>query len=59
MYEDRQLPFLDPDREENHIIIKNIIDGDMDDDCQTDDDQRIDALSMMKNELHKAISTYL
>lgn len=28
IYEDKDLPFLDPSKEENEIIIKNIIDGD-------------------------------
>jgi hypothetical protein len=33
LYKDTDLPFLDPSNEKNDVIIKNIIDGDQDDDC--------------------------
>lgn len=41
------------------IIRKTIIDGDVDDDCQTDGEQRNDAKDMLKNELAQAINKYL
>lgn len=36
LYRDKDLPFMDRSKEENYIIVNNIIDGDIDDDCQTD-----------------------
>lgn len=33
------------------VIKKTIIDGDVDDDCQTDEEQRCDAKSMLRSEL--------
>lgn len=41
------------------IIRKTIIDGDVDDDCATDGEQRNDAKDMLKNELANAINKYL
>lgn len=41
------------------IIRKTIIDGEVDDDCQTDGEQKNDAKDMLKNELATAISKYL
>lgn len=41
------------------IMRKTIIDGDVDDDCQTDDEQKTDAKGMLKNELLTAINKYL
>jgi len=38
LYDDKSVPFLNPDDDKNQLILKNIIDGDMDDDCQTDED---------------------
>lgn len=38
LYLDKDLPFLDPNKEENKMVTSNIIDGDQDDDCQTDDE---------------------
>jgi hypothetical protein len=39
LFNDADLPFLSKNGEENNIVLQNIIDGDMDDDCQTDEDQ--------------------
>lgn len=33
LYEEKSVPFLKPEHEENSIILKNLIDGDIDDDC--------------------------
>jgi len=41
------------------IIRKTIIDGDVDDDCATDGEQKNDAKDMLKNELATAINKYL
>ena len=41
------------------LMKQNIIDGDMDDDCQTDEEQIIEAKNMMRHELESAISKYL
>lgn len=38
---------------------KNIIDSNMDDDCQTDDEQLDDAKKMMEEDLEKAITQYI
>ena len=41
------------------IMRTAIIDGDVDDDCQTDDEQQKDAKSMLKNELSLAITRFI
>lgn len=41
------------------IMRNTIIDGDVDDDCQTDDEQKNDAKAMLKNELSMAINKYI
>lgn len=41
------------------VMRKTIIDGDVDDDCQTDEDQKSDAKGMLRNELSQAINKYL
>lgn len=51
LYHDKDLPFMNANTEMGTIIRKTIIDGDVDDDCQTDEEQRGDAKSMLKNEL--------
>jgi hypothetical protein len=38
---------------------KTIIDGDVDDDCATDEEQMDDAKHMLKNELASAINKFL
>lgn len=38
LFNDSDLPFLSKNNEQNSIILQNIIDGDMDDDCQTDEE---------------------
>lgn len=51
LYHDRDLPFLDPRNESSNLIRQNIIVGTVDDDCQTDEEQREDAKDMLRNEL--------
>ena len=38
LYQDRDLPFLNCENEMSSLMRKNIIDGDVDDDCQTDEE---------------------
>jgi hypothetical protein len=38
LYREKSIPFLNPKNESSSLIRANIIDGDADDDCQTDDD---------------------
>jgi hypothetical protein len=59
LYSDKDLPFLNSNSEMGTVIRKTIIDGDVDDDCQTDQEQRSDAKDMLKNELAQAISKFL
>jgi len=58
IFNESDLPFLDPRKNQSYLIRDNIIRGEVDDDCQTDDEQRIDAKKMMKNEVEKAITKY-
>ena len=58
VYNESDLPFLDPRNQQSSLIHDNIIRGDVDDDCQTDDEQRVDAKRMLKNEVEKAINKY-
>ncbi|CDW85229.1 UNKNOWN [Stylonychia lemnae] len=59
IYEERDLPFMNQNTDMGVIIRKTIIDGDVDDDCATDGEQRNDAKDMLKNELASAINKYL
>lgn len=59
LYQDKDLPFLNSSSEMGTVIRKTIIDGDVDDDCQTDQEQRSDAKEMLRNELTLAINKYL
>ena len=59
LYNDKDLPFLNSSTEMGTVIKKTIIDGDVDDDCQTDQEQRSDAKDMLKNELAQAITKFL
>ena len=59
LYNDNDLPFLDPSKEASNIIRGNIIDGDADDDCQTDDEQQTDAKGMMMEDLKNAIGKFI
>lgn len=56
VYEEKDLPFLNQNSEIGTIFRKTIIDGDVDDDCQTDGEQKNDARDMLKNELQQAIT---
>jgi hypothetical protein len=58
MYNDCDLPFLNPKNKSSEIIRQNIIHGDVDDDCQTDDEQRQNAGRMLEKELRKAIDKF-
>ena len=59
LYNEQDVPFLDKDKKENEIILDNIIDGDIDDDCQTDAEQHRDAGNMLLKDLQKSISLYI
>jgi hypothetical protein len=59
MYHETDLPFLDPKNAQSALIRDNIICGDVDDDCQTDDEQRCNAKRMLKTEVDKAITKFL
>ncbi len=58
IYEDSDLPFMNDKTEMGKEIKKTIIDGDIDDDCATDEEQMEDAKEMMLKELFGAISKY-
>lgn len=58
MYNETALPFLDPRKSSSHIIRDNIIRGEVDDDCATDEEQETNAKRMLKNEVEKAINKY-
>lgn len=47
IFEEKDLPFLDPSKPENDLILSNIIDGDQDDDCATDNELKDDAEEKM------------
>ena len=38
MFNDKDLPFLDPTKKKNQVIRASIIDGGQDDDCLTDEE---------------------
>lgn len=59
VYHDADIPFLNARTEGCALIKQNIIHGEVDDDCQTDDEQKEDAKSMLKNELKSAINKFL
>ena len=54
LYYDKDLKFL-----KSALIMDNIIDGDVDDDCQTDNDQKEDSKKMLRTEVANAINKYL
>ena len=56
LYLDDDIPFLNGDNDMCEMMRRNIIEGDVDDDCQTDGEQHDDAKEMMKNELKNAIN---
>lgn len=51
IYEDSDVPFLNDKTEMGKVIRKTIIDGEIDDDCATDEEQMEDAKDMMLKEL--------
>jgi hypothetical protein len=60
IYNDSDLPFLnDTKNEACNMMRKNIIVGEVDDDCQTDEDQRANAKNMLKDELKNAVNKFL
>ena len=59
VYNDADLPFLNPRNEGSSLIRQNLIHGEVDDDCQTDDEQKEDAKGMLRNEAKTAILKYL
>ncbi len=59
LYEDKDLPFLKGDNPNSQVIKKSIIDSNIDDDCQTEEEQQQDAEKMMKEDLASAITQYL
>ena len=58
MYHDSDLPFLNQKTEGSNLIKQNIISGDVDDDCQTDDEQKEDAKKMLRDEVKNAINKF-
>lgn len=52
------MPFLNDKSDMGKIIRKTIIDGDIDDDCATDEEQLEDAKEMMHDHLLEAINKY-
>ena len=58
IYDDCDVPFLNNKSEMGKVIRKTIIDGDIDDDCATDEEQIEDAKDMMRKELLSAINKY-
>ena len=58
IYDDCDVPFLNDKTEMGKVIRKTIIDGDIDDDCATDNEQKEDAKEMMRKELLGAITKY-
>jgi hypothetical protein len=58
-YHDSDLPFLNNTRRNSALMKQNIIHGELDDDCQTDDEQKEDAKRMLLREVSSAISHYL
>jgi hypothetical protein len=59
VYLDEDLPMLNSKNEASSLIRKNIIYGSVDDDCQTDEEQREDAKRMLRDELKSAIGKFL
>lgn len=59
LYHDADLPFLNQNNERCALIKKNIIHGEVDDDCQTDQEQKEDAKRMLKDELRNAIAKFV
>jgi len=59
LYKEKDLPFLNAKTEMGAVMRKTIIDGDVDDDCATDEEQMDDAKFMLKNELANAINRFL
>lgn len=58
VYQEANIPFFQ-NSTTAAILRKNIIDGDMDDDCATDEEQRKSAKGMLNRELNHAVTTYL
>jgi tRNA(Ile)-lysidine synthase TilS/MesJ len=59
-YNDWDLPFLsDPKNEACAMMRKNIIHGEVDDDCQTDDDQRENAKNMLRDEIKNTVNRFI
>lgn len=59
VYQDEDLPMLNSCNEASALFRKNIIVGNVDDDCQTDDDQKEDAKRMLRDEVKSALSKFL
>jgi len=51
IYDEKDVPFLNDKSEMGKVIRKTIIEGDIDDDCQTDEEQLDDAKGMMHQQL--------
>jgi hypothetical protein len=59
VYNDCDLPFLNPRNEGTSLIRSNIVHAEVDDDCQTDDEQKEDAKTMLRNDVKSAINKFL
>ena len=57
VYQDCDLPFLNA--RESHLIKQNIIQGEVDDDCQTDDEQQEDAKTMLREAVKTAVNKFM
>lgn len=59
MYDDHQLPFLDPSTSIGAEISRSIVRAEFDDDVATDDDMKNNAEKLLNRELTGAINKYL
>jgi hypothetical protein len=59
MHHERDLPFLDPKNSESALIRKKIIPRDVDDDCQTDDEESSNKKRKLRFEVEKAIAMFM
>ena len=58
LYEESDLPFLDPSTEIGREVSKKIVQSSLDDDVMSDDDTITCATSILQKELSKAIGSY-
>ena len=59
LYNDEDLPLLDPSTKLGREISKSIVAADFDDDCATDDDMKANACRLLEKELRKGVEVYL